>query len=317
MMCSVAFLWGLSLSGQSFDSPVQYFDFFNQAHQAVAQRNIEYVQYAVHSDDLPTIIQKRLALIQEIDHTAAKVKALPEYAQDAGMQAEMLAVLGTYQTLFRLEFEQVEDLKAQSQESFAAMERYLAAQDAAEAQLAAAATRFLQAQRNFATANHIQLIEGAPDPEMTQLSKLNAYQRAIFLESFRLSKQNADFLDAVDRKDADAMSILVKNLARDAQQAQQTLRNLGDFNGHTAYRDAAIRQAAFFAEMAERYYPAMIAVSIKDSQALTQPEVDAYNEAAQKLNVDFNAIVTDINAAMQDLMRQNVPKPNIRNTKQI
>lgn len=314
---SLLLVLALPLGAQSFESPMQYFNFFNQAHSAIVSKNMEYIQHAVHSDDIMAIAQKRIALINSIDQTIKNVSALPPYPQDAGIRQEMMAVLTAYKEVFKVDFEQVESLKQQSKASYQAMERYLNAQDMAEKRMADTGERFLNAQRQFAKTNNIQLLEGSPDPEMEQLQKLNNYQRIIFLSGFKLGKTDAEFMDALQGADKEAPGRLRLQLEREAKAELARLRALPAFNGNTAYRDATIRQIEFQLDMALNYYPAMIRINTKAQSEITQEDVDAYNAAVEKVNNEFNPLVAKTNEALLELMRQNVPKPSIRDTKQI
>ncbi|MCB0637415.1 MAG: hypothetical protein KDC54_12390, partial [Lewinella sp.] len=209
----LAFLTSLTaLQGQTFDNPADYFDRFNQAHGAIVQKNMEYLQYVVHTDNLMEIAQRRLELLELVNQTKAQITGLPDYDGDGSMKAELLSILDVYHELFDVDFEQVELLKSASQQSFTAMEQYMTAHEAAEEKLAGASERFLTAQRAFASRHNLQLMEGAQSTEARQLNELNAYQRALFLPSFRVNKANAAFLDALEQQDAGAM-----------RQAHQTL----------------------------------------------------------------------------------------------
>lgn len=319
----IFFALGLSFAAwlgaqTAFQSPTQYFDFFQQTHTAVVTKNMDYIQHAVHSDDLPAILRKRQELLRGIDVAAQKIAALQPYPQDAGMRQEMLDILAFYRAIFATEFQEVELMKQNSSESFEAMERYLFAQDAAELKLAQAGARFLAAQRNFARTNGIQLLEGAPDPEAEQLRKLNAYQRAIYLASFRAGKLDANFQDAL-RQGAErvALESLRLQLENAVKEELAKLRNMPAFNGNTGYRDATIRQLELLLELAAQNYPAMIKVAAKGASSPTQEDVDAYNAGVQKVNTDMNARIEQVNQAMIELMRQNVPKPSVRGTKEI
>lgn len=306
-----------AVRAQSFDTPVSYFDFFNQAHGAIVQKNMEYLQYAVHSDKLSEIAQRRLELLELVGKTQSHLAQVPAYEGDNRMKEELQAILSVYQELFEVDFEQVELLKSSSQQSFEAMERYMAAHGAAEEQLVAASERFLAAQRAFASRHQLSLVEGAQSTEARQLNQLNAYQRALFLPSFRVNKANAAFLDAMERQDADAMRGAHQALLQACRDVLPTLASAGDFNGNTAYRDAIREQVSTTRQLAEQAYPALIRVVGTPQNELTQEDVDAYNAATDRLNTELAPLANKVNAALQELLRANVPEPAVRGTKRI
>lgn len=316
-------LFGLLYTGsflqaqESIQNPIAYFDFFNQEHNALAQKNMDYLQYAVHSEDINVIAEKRLALLEQVQSSQERVAQVPEFDKDAGLKATMMEVLNTYEELFEIGFQEVETLKIESQESFRQMERYLAAQTASEERMAAASGRLLAAQRRFATANNITLMEdGASSSEAEQLNQLNEYQRDIFLRSFRIGKLNANFMVAMEQANVDALKNIRQELIDAANEELPILKNKPDYNGDTAYRDAVVEQMEITNELAKNDYPAVIN-AIQNSNQLTQADVDAYNQAIGKVNTSLNPAAEKVNMALQNLLRSNVPKPALRGVKQI
>ena len=302
---------------EKIDNPAVYFDFFNQEHSGLAQKNMEYLQYAVHSDDLQVIAQKRLALLEQVLQSQEKMEQLPDFESDAGLKSTMVEVLKTYEELFEVGFQEVEALKLNAQDGFLQMEKYLVAQTAAERKMAGASAKLLEAQQQFAQANNILLqMEPGSVTEAQQLNALNEYQRNIFLRSFRVGKLNAQFLLEMEKDSPDNIDQLRQQLLKAATEEIAELKKLGAYNGDTAYRDAAVEQLEVLQVLAREDYPALVRVKTKGDQ-LTQEDVTAYNTAISKVNTQLNPASEKINTALQNLLRNNVPKPAVRGVKQI
>ncbi|MEL6971553.1 MAG: hypothetical protein AAFO02_15415 [Bacteroidota bacterium] len=302
---------------QTLNNPIGYFDFFNQQHNVLAQKNMEYLQYAIHSDDIRVIAEKRLALLEQVQSTQEQVNQVPQFDNDAGLKATMTEVLSTYEELFDIGFQQVENLKVESQESFAQMERYLAAQTAAEKRMAEASARLLAAQKRFAQANRISLMEdGESTTQAEQLNALNEYQRDIFLRSFRLGKMNANFMVTMEKGTGEELENIRQAMVKAANEELPVLKVKPDFKGDAAYRDANVEQLEIIKNLAENDYPAIVN-AVKKGGQLTQADVNAYNQAISKVNTLLNPIAEKVNIALQNLLRTNVPKPALRGVKQI
>ncbi len=303
---------------QTIDNPIVYFDFFNQEHSALAQKNMEYLQYAVHSDDLGVIAEKRLALLAQVQQSQAKMSQLPDFAGgDAGLKATMTEVLQTYEGLFEVGFLEVEALKLSAQDGFNQMEKYLAAQTAAEQKMAGASAKLLATQQQFAKVNNILLqMEPGSVTEAQQLNALNEYQRNIFLRSFRVGKLNAQFLLAMEKEGTEDIEQVRQQLLKATTEEIPQLKKVTPYNGDTAYRDAVITQLEILQTMARDDYPALVKVKAKGDQ-LTAEDVTAYNTAISKVNTQLNPATEKINVALQNLLRNNVPKPALRGVKQI
>lgn len=304
-LLGVAF--AINLYAQDFSSPVKYFEYLNAQHGVVVNKNMEYVQYAVHSDDWMTVEQKRIELIDLIKDKISTVESTPPYEENSKMKEELMMVLKEYLGSFEIEFNEVNLLKKDSKESYEAMERYLAAQDAAEKKLADAADRFQLAQEDFAKDNRIMLVENEGNTEIDELNKLNAYQRAVFLKYFKVSKKNSEFQDAMDQKDPELMEQFRVELLDDAKQNLKVLQLMPDFKGDTDYRDAAISIVEFYKDLASNGYLRVIEVLRKDE--LTQADVDAYNSVIGLYNNKIPELTGNFNQATDSLLRKNVPKP--------
>jgi hypothetical protein len=307
-----------SQAQQTIDNPIVYFDFFNQEHSALAQKNMEYLQYAVHSEDLGVIAEKRLALLAQVQQSQAKMSQFPDFAGgDAGLKATMAEVLQTYEELFEVGFMEVEALKLNAQDGFNQMEKYLAAQTAAEQKMAGASAKLLATQQQFAKANNILLqMEPGSVTEAQQLNALNEYQRNIFLRSFRVGKLNAQFLLAMEKESTGDIEQIRQQLLKATTEEIPQLKKVAPYNGDSAYRDAVVAQLEILQTMARDDYPALVRVKAKGDQ-LTQDDVDAYNTAISKVNTLLNPATEKINVALQNLLRNNVPKPALRGVKQI
>lgn len=313
---------GLLLAASGLDAQsngeqaVAYFDFFNQAHGTIVQRNMDYLQHAVHSDDEKLIASKRIAMEQQVDAVRQQLRDLPPFAGDAGLKAAMETVLDNYKSLFSVTFPEVELLKMNAEQSFEQMEAYMKAQDDAEKRMAHSSNEFLLAQRKFAKANSIELVEDSKGSEIDQINALNVYYRTLLLQYFKISKANALFMDALSREDAETMKSSRVALLKLCAAELPKLRAIGAFNGNTSYRDAVIREVEWTEEMAKQAYIDLIRATDPATE-LTNEIIDQFNAAIQRVNTEMGPLVDNVNKASQQLMRDNVPKPTQRAVKQI
>lgn len=298
-----------SLSAQEFSTPVQYFDYLNNQHNQLVAKNLEYVQYSVHSEDVAEVESKRLEVLDQLGKAILKVGTLPPYKEDDSMRKELLTVLKMYMESFEIEFTEINILKSESSESYEAMQKYLDAQDMAEKKLAKAADQYQESQREFAQRHNIRLLEAEENSEINQINKVNAYYRVIFMKYFRISKLNAAFTDAMNNKDADNMHKSRLQLLDAAKEELKKLKLFPDYNGDTQFRDAGIAYISFHKELAEKDFMTMIEIMRKEN--VSQEDVNTYNEIINRINVKSNELTNTYNNALNNLLRNNVPKPAI------
>lgn len=303
-------------TAQTFDNPIAYFDFFNQQHSAIVQENLNYLQVVVHSEDVELLIAKRLELLKLINQVEEQLNQLPDYDIDAGLKPTMQEVLLVYKTLYQEAYLEIEALKPQAQQSFELMQTYIDNQSMAEKQLADASHRFLEAQKAFATANGIVLIEGQSSSETEQLNELNNYQRALFLSSFRINKLNAAFLESMNTAKEESMNVCLDQLLVGCTEELEKVEGIAGFNQNVDYRNAVQKQVETIENMAKSDYPILIKGAV-NSSALTAEEVDQYNGVITKINTTLNPLMEQINNSLQALLKANVPKPAHRGVKEI
>jgi hypothetical protein len=290
-------------------SPVDYSTRIFNAHAAVANKNMEYLQYAIHSEDLAQIEQKRSALIRQIQESAQEVKAMPPFGGDSRLRDEIAGVLQVYLESYQSEFQKVNFLKQSSKESFEAMDQYLKASDAAEKKLLAASDRAQAAQKAFAQKHNIQLVEDEEKAAGAKtLTELNSYHRAIFLPLFKLNKKDAEFSVALGAQDAAKMERIRVDLESAAKEGITFLKTIPDFKGDAAYRTAAMAQAQYYAEMAAGGYKTMVEV-VRKGDKITNADVDAFNKAVTQSNEKAPALSEAVNTSVNNLFKAHVPKP--------
>ena len=301
----------LSLYAQSDDAPVKYLDALNNEHGQIINKNMEYIQHAVHNDNWEAVEEKRQEVIAQIEASQKKIGALPPYEEDAKMRDEMLEVLKMYHNSFKIEFNEVNLLKRDSKESYEAMEKYFEAQDAGEKKLAEAAKRFEAAMGAFAKNHNIRLLSNQENSEIDQLNRLNAYHRKVFLKTFRISKTNNAFMEAMNNKEKEEMRKLRTTLIQDAEADLKILKAMPDFNGDIDFRNAAIEMVEFYRDLATNGYKVLVEVNSKEQSELTQKDVDSFNKVISTYNAQIPNIQARYNQAASLLMRKNVPKPRV------
>lgn len=318
-----SFFWSLTLAilaipvllcAQNGADPLRYLEQINAEHSAVTARNLEYIQYSVHVEDYVEVEKKRQEVLRQMDETLKRTAAMPAFNGNAAMRDEMLATVKSYRESFTIEFNELNLLKKESKASFEAMEAYMKAQDEAEKKLGQASKRFYTAQKAFAKEHNIRLVEAEENSEVDQINQVNAYHRAIFLKYFKVSKHSAVFMEALSKEDAKSMERARMQLSNDTDAALLVLRKMPGFKGDVAYRDATIKLIEFYDQLAEDGFQKITA--IKRKKELTQEDVDTFNGVIEHYNGNVDGLLKNYNDALNQLLRNNVPKPPT-STKQI
>ena len=296
---------------QSFSSALDYLNFFTNEHLQINAKNMEYLQHAVHTEDINLVESKRQALIKQIDQSLMKTQSIEPFADDSEMVNGMQTVLNDYKKLFENEFKEVNILKSNSNDSFEALEAYFDAVEAAENKIQESSEAFRDIQKAYAKANQIQLVESGADNIILELNQLNSYYRNIFKRFFRINKLNNEFTQAMNSQDVDAMKKAHQDILEAAQQESKSLQSIPPFKEDASYRDVALEYVKYTQEIATKNYPAVINALQKqeDGSVLGGEAVNAYNETVQKLNSELGPLTSKVPLAGNELLKKHVPKP--------
>ena len=271
----------------------------------VSAKNLEYVSYSVHSEDFATIEQKRVDVIKQIDKSSKAISEKDAPEEVAKMKEEVLEVLEMYRNVFTLDFVAVNELNQNKQSSYQSMESYFKAQDAAEKKLSKASERFSKAQERFAKKMGLELEAQEEDvkkaEEFAVINEVYGYTREVFLIQFKVSKADAEFMNALsEQKNASYLDNKRAKLEDVASEAIKTLKSTKSFKGNTKYRDSALDLVKFYDEMAKDNYNDMVQlakIQAKKSDKLSRDEVDRYNDLVN----NYNKTIAIYNQKMQAL----------------
>ncbi|MEM7105550.1 MAG: hypothetical protein AAF502_20600 [Bacteroidota bacterium] len=309
---SFCFLMLNSVYAQDFEHPVQYNNYIIDEQSMITNRNLDYITTSVHSNDLNAIEAKRQQVIQQIQVSLEKYRALPGFEGDSKMRDEAVAVLETYLETFNIDFSEALSLKAGSQESFEAMEKYYEAQDRAERKMAKATDRFNRAQEGFARKHEFEIVEDEhASNKIKKIADLNEYTRVIYLKFFKVSKSNSAFFDALEAEKAITMDRKRVELQEDCSEALVFLDALEGFKGEKAYRTSAINLIEFHHNLAKDGFKTLVEV-VEKKDKLTQEDVDNYNRIIEEYNNKSQLLINIFNEENTRLMKRHIPEPGKR-----
>ncbi len=315
-------LWVLTnpiMAQKNFAHPIDYNNYIVEEMNMIVMKNLEYISQSVHSDNFEAIEAKRKNVIRQIKGAHKRVNAQKAYDGGEQLKIESLAVLQTYQKVFEMELSEANMLKQTSQESYEAMERYFKAQDKAERNLGLASERFQRASMRYAKKHKIDNLkaeaekDGMVENELKRISDVNEYTRKLFLAYFKVSKQNGIFFDAVNAQNKAGLEGKRKRVAMTASSTLDKLNTMEGFRGDTDFLEKTKALVLFYKNIAENGYRSIVKVVKKQQSDLTKEDVDGYNEAIEKSNIESPKLLNAFNEAQKRLLQKNIPKHNVTN----
>ncbi len=313
------FFFSHDLAAQSFTNPVEYNNYIVNEQVKVVSQNVNYLSYSVHSDDVRLVDEKRLDLIAQLLKSSQKLVSMGGYEGNTRLRDEATAVMDLYLEAFNVDLKNIASLKQSSQESYSAMETYFKTLGSVEAKLNQAGERFDQAQKEFADEYNIQIVETdqSLSDMLHQISMVNAYTRDMYLIYFKISKKNAELIDALESNDAKKVDMVRKELAKEASIGIEKATALGGFKDDRAYVEATLDWASFLKDLAEKDLVKVVRFLEMNQEKEgfnSQKEVDQYNslvefynQTIQHYNSQSEALNQTFNAAYESLLKKHIP----------
>jgi hypothetical protein len=308
LLPALVFFFSLQSFAQkdNFESASEYNNFIVGEQSRLIKKIVEYNIQTVHSDDYNQNNIKRLEIINQIDVSIEKLKALSSWNGDSKMKDEALGVFRLYKEAYDIEFNEVNLLRKDRESSYEAMEKYFKAQDKAEEKLKYAGEKFMKAQQDFAKKNKMTLKAGDSDNHMNNIAQVNQYSRNIFIEFFRISKIDGAFLDALNNQKTSLMEEKRKLLLEATNTALANIKKIIPYNSDNEYKEKAIELAHYHKSIAEKEYLDLVRIIGKKS-GMTQEDVNRYNEIVNYLNEKTQKLIEEFNKANRDMMKRNIP----------
>ncbi len=309
-LCAIALFIGAQVFAQS-PTPaeaVKYSDNIIHLHQHCLDATLNYTIESIHTDDPNEKEKLRDDIITLLNSSLEKLKKMEGFHGDTKLRDEGIEVFELYLESFSIDFPQVQALENSKEDSYEAMEKYMEANDKVEDKINKTAKRFQKAHQAYADKYNIKLIESdEKDDRVEIIGETNKYNRAIFLQFFRVSKANSAFNEALVAQKASSMESKRKLLMNEANAALVAIKNVKPLNGDKTYRNAAIEFIEYHRNLAKNEFSELVNI-IKKGNGRTQEDVNRYNLVCQEYNNQNVKLVNDFNNASVELYRTNIPK---------
>jgi len=310
-MVRISILFLLMLIGgvclaQSKNNPVEHMEFFSSRELELSKKYLDYMSQVAHGNRARKMEKRRQELIAEIRRSLAEANRLRPFNGDATLRDAYKVYWDILYKVFSEDYHKIVNMEEIAEQSYDHMEAYLLAQEKAGEVLGNAHDQIEPVYREFAAKNHVRIIEGGDTKvarKMRQVSAVNAYYHDIFLIFFKSHKQEAYVLEALSRKDLNAIEQNRGTLLRYAEEGLQRIDTIRTFKGDGSLANACKKVLEFHKLEAEKDLPGLNdfllkndefdkikkAFDAKPANKRTQADIDMYNKAVNDLNSALNS----------------------------
>lgn len=297
-------------------------EFFTSREQELSKKYLSYMGEVAHGNRARRLEKRRQELISEIRQSLTEANRLRPFKGDPTLRDAYKQYWDILLKVFNEDYHKIVNMEEIAEQSYDHMEAYLLAQEKAGEVLSEAQERIHPVYKAFAEKHNVRLIDGGDsklDKRLRQVGQVNSYYHQIFLIFFKSYKQEAYVMEALNRKDLNAIEQNRSTLKRFADEGLQKIDTLKAFKGDGSLVTACRKVLEFHAAEAENQLPGVNdfliksdefekvkkAFETKPASKRTQADVDLYNKAVNDINAALttsNKILTSINSGRDKVL---------------
>lgn len=308
-------------NAQSYSQPAEYMQVISKELNAIKMDMWDYISSVAHGKSAKKVENRRKDLLNTLSSARSKVSSMGTYKGETALRDSTKAYLAMSYNVINDDYGKIVDMEAIAEESYDAMEAYLRAQELANQKLDAAGDVMEREQKTFAALHEITLLDtkDKTDIKLESASKVIEYYNKVYLVFFKSHKQEAYFLEAMNKSDVNGMQQNSNSMVKIAEEALSKLDTMARFNGEATLLSAAKEVMQFHIMEAKEKAPGQIdyflkkenfakikkAFDAKPSNKRTQEDVDAYNKAVNDMNTgvnQYNATNAEMNKKRTEML---------------
>lgn len=301
---------------QATDSPVAYMNFIGEQYKEIQKDMLSYTSAVAHGKSAKKVEIKRKEMLQTNKDARKKIAAMAPFKGDKSLRDSAVKFLDMSYHVLNDDYGKIVNMEEVAEQSYDDMEAYLLAQDLANEKLDKAGELLNEGEKKFAADHNVNLIEGSTDEvgqKMKIAAEVNNYHRTVYLIFFKSYKQEMYLMDAIAKKDVNAIEQNKNSLLKFTQEGLTKLNEVKPYKGDNSLMLACKQSLDFYKKEYEKI-PVVTNYLIKEENFMKvkkaydakkesdrkQADVDQYNKAVNEMNASVNEYNTLNNQLNQE-----------------
>lgn len=263
----------------------------------------DYTSEVAHGKSARKAESKRKELVRTSKAAVDRVKKMKDFEGNTEYRDSVISFLDINYRVLSHDYEKILNMEEIAEQSYDAMEAYLLAQELADATLDQASERMQEQQRKFAAANNINLVENK-DKVAKKLEKAGdviKHYNEVYLIFFKSYKQEAYMIDAMNRKDINAMEQNKNALISTTTESLEKLTKVAPYKNDKSLVNSCKSALEFYKTEAstkmdgliymqqEKFDKIRTSFEAKPSSKRTKEDTQQYNDAVNVFNSALKA----------------------------
>ena len=300
---------------QSFSSPLEYIEYFNQEFRHMQELQIEYSSFLVHTRS-DVAEAKRQALLASTQKTHNRFAHLKAYENDKGIKENATKALDQMLEIGNKDYAKLSFDKAGCIDCFASVLAETELTDKDTDKLGKTMKAMIKSIEDFAKANNIRMEDANANHEslLGKINRINGYIRELDLATLEVQYADEAIVKALNDKNPSKAKEEIKNMVKAATNANKRLKKVERIKEDATAFGQAERLVAFFKDAAKELYPDMVSAFDKKGNILND-KVKLYNKTIEKLSRGGNNANVKYQTAKANLQLRHIPKPGEQETR--
>ena len=333
---ALLFFFSIIVQSQSFKTASEYLDFVGKEQEAVTKNMWKYTKAVAHSKSDRTIDAKRTVLVKSVEKAIDKIEKADGFDGDT-YKNQVLNYMRLSESLLKLDYAKIIDLKEVAEQSYDLMEAYILAQQMADKKMEEAYIEYDSHFKLFAANHHINIIENESDlvNKMKISNAVFKHYNALHLIHFKVSINEVYLWEAIEKQDVNAIQQNANALSESAKEGLKILKNIDLYKTDTSLVKATQEAFEFYIEEADNQIPKITEFLImnEDFETIkttldktperkrTKEQIDTYNnkikdinkainiynKTNEGLNKDRQKAINNLNNAKENFLSKHIP----------
>lgn len=300
---------------------VEYMNQIGNEFKAIQNATWDYTRSVAKNKSARKVDKNRLELIQTITASLNKVKKIPAFNGKTYFRDSTVAFLELNKSVVAQDYEKIMNLEEIAEQSYDLMEAYMKAQEMASDRLSEAGDRISDVEKKFADENKVTLIESTDkvSAKLKKAGEMYDYYNPVYLIFFKSFKQEAYFMDALNKNDVSGMEQNKSMLSKTAQEGLDQMAKVAAFKGDESLKKACIDVLTFYKQEADKKFQVFIDfqttkegmekakknIESKKEKDRTKEDIDNYNKLVKEYNnatLEYNNANNELNKSRTKLI---------------
>ena len=303
------------VQAQTFANGGEYMNHIAKQYRQITDDFLSYTSAVAHGKNARKIDVRRKNLINTVSEARKTVAKMPAYQGDKSLRDSVSGFLKITYNILTEDYGKIVNMEEVSEQSYDAMEAYFLAQELADKKLQAANERLKGTEKAFAGKHGVNLVSGDDEltRKMVKANQVTDYNRKVYLIFFKNYKQELYLLEALQKKDLNAIEQNRATLAKFSTEGLEKLNKMQPFLNDGSLLTSCRQVLAFHKDEAakipgvtsfylqeENFNKAKKAFDTSNPSDREKEDIDAYNKAINDMNAaaaNYNKLNATLDAS--------------------